>query len=152
MKVILWAAILCLGVFPAGCSDESDHDFAPAPDGFEISMDLSSSTIYRGQSTTLTLEIANYGPDIELDFACHDHFGFRIKDQFGNVEYEWPSCNPIPSHLTMRRGYKDTVAFPVPGGTLPVLEEGTYTLSAGILEHEDEFPWNKTLLTVLEPR
>ena len=91
MKVILWAAILCLGVFPAGCSDESDHDFAPAPDGFEISMDLSSSTIYRGQSTTLTLEIANYGPDIELDFACHDHFGFRIKDQF------WSQAHPVAS-------------------------------------------------------
>lgn len=152
MKAFLYVVAFSLIFGLAGCSDETDRSLSPAPTGFQTDVSLSSDRIYRGQSTELTLEIANYGPDIELDFGCNDHFGFRIKDLLGNVVYEYPSCNPISTHLTMRKGYMNTVTFSVPGGTLPVIEEGQYNVSAGITEHEDEYPWEMKSLTILEPR
>ena len=151
MKIFLYAVAFSLVFGLAGCSDETDQSLAPAPTGFQTDVSRSSHRRYRGQSTELTLEIANYGSDIDLDFDCNDHFGFRIKDQLGNVVYEYPSCNPISTHLTMRRGYKNTVTFSVPGGTLPVIEEGDYKVSAGIMEHEDEYPWEESGLMILEP-
>lgn len=152
MKFFLCAVVFSLVFGLAGCSGETDNGLTPSPTGFQTAVGLSSDRIYRGQNTELTLEIANYGSDIELDFNCMDQFGFRIEDQLGNVVYEYPSCNPNPTHLTMRRGYKNTVTFSVPGGTLPVIEEGHYSVSAGIMEHEDEYPWEKKGLTILEPR
>jgi hypothetical protein len=152
MKVVLYTVAAGLVMGLAGCSDEAAPGLASAPTGFQTDVSLASEMIYRGQSTDLTLEIANYGYDIELDFACMDHFGFRIEDDQGNTVYEYPSCYPTASHLTMRKGYKNTVIFSVPGGTLPSLEEGYYKVSAGIMEHEDEYPWEKKNLTIIEPR
>ncbi len=153
MKVIACVAALGLLCVMAGCSEKSGPvDLTPPPTGFQIEMSLSSNLIYRGQNTQLTLEIANYGPDIELDFRCMDHFGFRIENDNGDLVYEYPSCYPNPNHFTIRKGYKNTVSFSVPGGTLPIIEEGYYKVSSGILEHEDLYPWKKAGLVVLEPR
>ena len=152
MKILLYVVSFGLIFGLAGCSEETDPGLTPVPTGFQTDVTLSSDRIYRGQNTELTLEIANYGSDIELDFNCNDQFGFRIEDQLGNVVYEYPSCNPIATHLTMRKGYTNTVIFSVPGGTLPVIEDGYYSVSAGIMEHEDEYPWEKKGLTILEPR
>lgn len=153
MKVIARVAVFSLLCGMAGCSEESSPvDLTPPPTGFQIEVSLSTDLIYRGQNAELTLEIANHGPDIELDFDCMDHFGFRIEKENGDLVYEQPSCYPDPNHLTIQKGYKNTLIFSVPGTPFIILEEGHYRVSSGILEHEDLYPWKKAGLTVLEPR
>ncbi len=153
MRIIALIAALGFLCGMTGCSEESDPvDLTLPPTGFQVEVSLSADRIYRGQSTQLTLNIANYGPNIELDFDCMDHFGFRIEKENGDLVYEYPSCHPNSNHLTIQKGYKNTVTFSVPGGTLPAMEEGYYRVSSGIMEHEDLYPWKKTGLTILEPR
>ncbi len=151
MKVILCLAALSVLCGAFGCSQEGSFTPTPPPTGFVMDMSLSLDRMYRGQNTDLSLEIANYGTDIELDFDCADHFGFRIENDDGELVYEYPSCYPNANHFTMRQGYKNRIVFSVPGGTLPVLEAGYYTISSGIMEHEDDYPWKEAEILILEP-
>ena len=135
-----------------GCSeDETPISLTPPPSGLQISASVSPNRILLGQSTQLTLTIENYDQDIELDFNCSRHFGFRIEDADGSLELTYPSCLPDTHTFVIKPGFKRTIHYPIPYSSLPALQPARYIISAGILEHENEYPLAVTELVILLP-
>ncbi|MHC4060749.1 MAG: hypothetical protein ACYSR6_03935 [Planctomycetota bacterium] len=135
-----------------GCSeDETPVSLTPPPSGLQISASVSPNRILLGQSSQLTLTIENYGPDIELDYDCAEHFGFRIEDADGSLTLTYPLCLPDEHTFVIRRGFKRTIQYPIPYAPIPALQPARYIISGGILEHEAEHPLAKTELVILLP-
>lgn len=147
-----WSIIgILLIVFPGCSEDENPVSLTPPPSGLQISATVSPDRILLGQSSQLTLTIENYGPDIELDYNCAEHFGFRIKDADGSLTLSYPVCLVTPHTFVIRRGFKRTIQYPIPYTPLPALQPARYIISGGILEHEDKYPLAKTELVILLP-
>ena len=135
-----------------GCSeDETPVSLTPPPSGLEISASVSPNRILLGQRTQLTLTIENYGPDIELDFDCAEHFGFRIEDADGSLKLEYPVCLTDAHTFVIRRGFKRTIQYPIPYTPIPALQPARYIISGGIMEHEKDYPLATTELVILLP-
>ena len=131
-----------------GCSeDETPTTPPPSQTGVQITLTVSPERVRVGQTVELTLEVMNHGPnEVELDFQCLDHFGFRIEDADGSMHLEFPGLCVIESHsLVMDPGWKKTLKHEIQGTLAPA----RYVVTGGILENEDAYPWKETALVVL---
>ena len=150
MKRLTIVGILFIVIL--GCSDdETPGPLSPPPSGLQISVSVSPNRILLGQNTQLTLTIENYGPDIEFDYDCAEHFGFRIEDADGSLKLEYPVCLTDPHKFEIRRGFKKTIQYPIPYTPMPALQPARYIISGGIMEHEKEYPLATTELVILLP-
>ena len=144
---------LLLVLIVACSDDEGPGPLTPPPAGLQMTLTVSPNRIIFGQSTTLTLRVENYGPDIELENDCFDHFGFRVEDSNSSFKIKFPLCMSQPHSYVIERGYKETHKFTIPylRYNHPPLQPTHYVVSAGFLEHEDEYQWVEAELVVLHP-
>jgi hypothetical protein len=130
-----------------GCSEDKDPlTLTPPPRNVEITVTVLPSYIKYGETAEIAFTVTNHGPDpVELEFRCKDHLGYRLEAENGTFTFSSPGlCEIGPHKLIMAPGWTQTLRERTPVN-LPVLP---YIVKAGILEHEDEYPWATTKLYV----
>lgn len=142
--VLFVASVLALS-----CSDDETPPLTPPPTGVALTVMCSPVRVIAGHPYEIRLDIVNHGPAVELDTRCTDQFGYRIRSEQGSIVFERPGAGCVldPNVVRLKAGEKRTVRW----GLTASMEPARYEIEAGVVDHEDEYPWAETILVVTYP-
>lgn len=140
---------LALSLMLPACSDDEDTTLTPSPPpDLDIEVIVQPVQIEFGQSFEILLTITNNGGAASLETTCADKVGYRIINGASGMTIESPgACVPEVGALTFDAGETRDWRFHPSMQLAP----SSYEIQAGIVEHEDTYPWPSKSLVVTLP-
>jgi len=130
-----------------GCAEQDESPVVPqrTEPSIRTSVTAVQSRDTFGKKVAITVVAYNHGETVTLPYKCSDHLGFEVRDKNNVVVLRSPvGCDASEHDLTIEHGtnIQRTFEYIV---SLPI---GSYSVRAGLVEHDHKYPWVHKVLEI----
>lgn len=153
--------ILLSLLIAAGCDDDQIQNPGGQPDEVVTTLSITPRRVRLGDELSILYRVTNYSADtVTFNFGIIQQFGYTITTPDGDKIYHPYFVSPALSQFILFPGQEkrfkrsfstvadgDNIRWPHDLDRLPV---GLHSIEAGLLQHDEDYPWSKTYFWVVK--